>query len=102
MFSGWVYILTNNHNTVLYVGATNNLPTRLWEHRTKRNPKCFTAKYNLHKLVYYKGFELVVEAIATEKMMKGKSHQWKCNLIESVNPEWLDLTDEVSKLWASS
>src|SRR5687767_8381540 len=51
--TGWVYIMTNKHNTAFYVGMTNNLSTRVWEHRTKRNPKSFTAKYNLDKLVYY-------------------------------------------------
>jgi putative endonuclease len=99
MFSGWVYILTNNHNTVLYVGVTNDLPTRLWEHRTKRNPKCFTARYNLNKLVYYKGYELVVEAIPSEKMYKRRSRKWKVKLIEAMNHEWRDLTEDVSKLW---
>lgn len=92
----WVYIITNDHNTTLYTGVSNDLPVRLWEHRTKRNPKCFTARYNLHKLVYYEGFELMEEAINREKFIKGKTRKWKLDLINCGNPEWNDLTDEVS------
>jgi len=69
----WVYIITNPYNTTLYVGVTTNLSTRLWEHRTKANPKSFTARYNLYKLVYYEGFELITEAIKREKYIKGKT-----------------------------
>jgi putative endonuclease len=71
MHGARVYILTNNRHTGLYVGFTNNLVRRLWEHRTKRRPKCFTARYNIHKLVYYEGFGSIVEAIAREKLIKG-------------------------------
>ena len=71
----WVYILTNKHNTTLYVGVTNNLPTRLWEHRTKQDPKCFTTRYNLYKLVYYEGFDSIEEAIRREKYIKRKDTQ---------------------------
>ena len=93
--SAWIYILTNTRNTTLYVGVTNNLPTRLWEHRTKRNPRCFTARYNLSSLVYYETFELITEAIKREKYIKGKSRKWKEELIKTMNPVWRDLTDEV-------
>ena len=54
----WIYIVTNNHDTTLYVGVTIDLSTRLWERRTEQNPKAFTSKYNIYKLVYYEGFEL--------------------------------------------
>ena len=73
----WVYILTNNRNTVLYVGVTNNLATRLWEHRTKQNPKCFTARYNVEKLIYYEGFTYIVDAIVREKFIKGNRENGK-------------------------
>lgn len=96
MHTAWTYILTNDHNTVLYVGMTNDLPTRLWEHRTKQNSKSFTAKYNISKLVYYEGFELITEAIDREKFIKGKSRQWKIDLIKTMNPEWIDLTEKVT------
>jgi putative endonuclease len=91
MFCAWVYILTNHRHTVLYVGVTNNLATILWEHKTKRNPKCFTARYNINKLIYYEGFNSIVEAIAREKIIKGKSRKWKDELIQRINPEWSDL-----------
>ena len=93
--SAWTYIITNNHNTTLYVGVTNDLPTRLWEHRTKQNPLSFTARYNLYKLVYYEPFELIVDAIKREKHIKHKTRKWKEALICKVNPEWKDLTAEL-------
>jgi putative endonuclease len=87
----WVYILTNSRHTVLYVGVTNNIATRLWEHQTKQNPSCFTARYNIQKLIYYEGLDSIVEAIAREKIIKGKSRKWKAELIQKMNPEWNDL-----------
>jgi len=92
----WVYILTNKNNTVLYVGLSDDLPTRLWEHRTKRDPKSFTARYNIYKLVYYKGFEIIKETIKCEKYFKGKNRKWKVDLIEQTNADWNDLTDQIS------
>lgn len=92
----WVYILTNKSMTVLYTGYTTNLPTRLWEHRTKRNPGSFTARYDVCKLVYYKGFHSIESAQAVEDKLKGKNKAWKVRLINSMNPEWNDLTEEVS------
>ena len=92
MHCAWVYILTNSRQTVLYVGVTNNLATRLWEHRTKQNPTCFTARYNIHKLIYYEGLDSIVEAIAREKFIKGKSRKWKEALVQKMNPDWNDLT----------
>ena len=93
--TAWVYVLCNNHNTTLYVGSTTDLPTRLWEHRTKQNPQCFTARYNIYKPIYYEPFELLEDATAREKYIKGKNRKWKEALINSVNPDWKDLTEEV-------
>ena len=98
--SAWVYIVTNEHHTTLYVGMTNALPTRVWEHRTKSNPKSFTAKYNLHKIVYYEAFESIVEAIKREKYIKGKSRKWKEERINEMNPEWKDLAEEIMRLYS--
>ena len=98
MHCAWVYILTNNRNTVLYVGVTSNLSTRLWEHRTKQNPASFTARYNIDKLIYYEGFTSIVDAIAREKFIKGKSRKWREVLIEKMNPEWSDLTTVAQSL----
>lgn len=97
MHCAWVYILTNNRRTVLYVGVTNNLATRLWEHKSRQNPKCFTARYNIDKLIYYECFGSIVEAIAREKFIKGKSRKWKEVLIQKINPEWRELA-EVAQL----
>lgn len=95
--SAYVYILTNMTRTTLYVGVTNDLPTRLWEHRTKQSPTSFTARYNLSILVYYEGFTWMSNAIKREKYIKGKTRKWKEELINSKNPVWRDLTDDVLK-----
>lgn len=94
--TAWIYILTNKNNTTLYIGVTNDLSSRLWEHKTKQNPKCFTAKYNLYKLIFYKGFDTIEGAIEQEKYIKGKKRKWKNELIQSVNAEWKDLTTDAS------
>jgi putative endonuclease len=88
----WVYILTNKHNTTLYVGMTNDLPTRLWEHRTKQYPSSFTARYNVSKLVFHEGFETIEEAIDREALIKGKTRKWKEELINGLNSDWHDLS----------
>lgn len=93
--SAFVYILTNIHNTVLYVGVTNALRTRVWEHKRKQNSKSFTAKYNIYKLVYFETFESIIEAITREHYIKGKTRKWKEVLINKTNAEWKDLTDEI-------
>jgi putative endonuclease len=92
MHSAWVYILTNSHRTVLYVGVTTCIGTRVWEHATKQDPGSFTCRYNVQKLIYYEGFYSIIEAIKREKYIKGKSRRWKDELIHKVNPEWRDLS----------
>lgn len=81
--------------TVLYVGSTTNLRTRLWEHRSKEHPESFTARYNVCRLLYFMGYHSIESARAVERQMKGKTKAWKVSLINSFNPEWLDLTDRV-------
>lgn len=88
MHTAWIYILTNKNRTTLYVGVTTDLRTRIWEHRTNQNPNSFTAKYNLHILVYSEGFLTLNEAIEREKFIKGKSRKWKNEIITQTNPEW--------------
>jgi putative endonuclease len=95
---GWVYILSSGNGNVLYVGVTNNLSTRVWEHRTKRNPKSFTARYNVFNLVYYERLESIVEAIEREKYIKGKTRAWKDMLIDSINPNRIDLYESIDSL----
>jgi putative endonuclease len=95
---GCVYILTNKYHTVLYTGVTSNLIGRMQQHREKTYPNSFSAKYNTHKLVYYKAYPTIEEAIAQEKKIKGGSRQKKIELINSLNPNWNDLYEtEVSK-----
>jgi putative endonuclease len=94
---GCVYILTNDRHTTLYVGVTEDLYSRVIEHREKKYVKSFTSRYNLTKLVYYEAFYSIEEAIAREKQIKGGSRSDKEKLINSMNSEWKDLFDEVSK-----
>ena len=96
---GAVYIMTNVHHTVLYTGVTSNLVARVQQHKNKFHPSSFTAKYNANKLVYFKGFPSIVEAIAEEKRIKGGSRKQKLDLIHSINPEWKDLWDEEVSKW---
>jgi putative endonuclease len=95
---GWVYIMCNPNHSTLYVGVTSNLPSRVHGHKTKIYPDSFTAKYNCIKLVHYKWFDTIREAIAEEKRVKGGSRRKKEALINSMNPEWKDLYEDV-KLW---
>lgn len=94
-YSYQVYILTNDNNTVLYVGITNNLQRRMEEHKLKMNSKSFTARYSIGKLIWYEDYDDVVEAIAREKQIKAGSRVKKINLVNKMNPEWRDLTDEL-------
>ena len=87
----FVYILTNKHNTTLYTGVTNNLERRLYEHRHKL-VEGFTKRYNLDKLVYYEATTEVRSAIEREKQIKGWTRSKKDCLIETMNPQWRDLS----------
>ena len=89
--SYYVYILTNKPDGVLYVGATNDLSRRFFEHVNKLNPESFTAKYKLTKLVYYQEFNHVLEAIKAEKYLKNLSMIKKIKVINEFNNGWKDL-----------
>jgi putative endonuclease len=84
------YISTNKNNTVLYVGVTNNLTRRIWEHKSKLI-EGFTKKYNVNKLVYFESFDKPSDAIKREKQLKAGSRKKKIELINKLNPEWKDL-----------
>lgn len=88
-----VYILTNKYNTVLYTGVTSDIYNRVLEH-TNKAYSGFTSKYNVHKLVYYEGFDDINEAIAREKQIQAGSRQKKLDLINSLNPNWEDLWEK--------
>ena len=95
-----VYILTNWNDKVLYVGVTNNLLRRLYEHKNKLIDG-FTKKYNVNKLVYYELFADVRLAIQREKQLKSWSRKRKDDLIASKNPEWKDLSKSDPKIATS-
>lgn len=91
----WIYILTNQANTVLYTGMTNDLRRRVCEHQ-KGKGAGFTAKYRIRKLVFYERFDKAVDAIAAEKRIKAGSRKKKIALINSINPEWKDLFEDAN------
>ena len=89
----WVYILTNHTNSVLYTGVTNDITRRTFEHRSKV-VSGFAEKYNTYKLVYVEETGSAEDAIAREKQIKSWSRKKKNALIESLNPQWVDLMKE--------
>ncbi len=86
----FVYILTNNTNDVLYIGVTNDITRRLYEHKNKEK-EGFSKKYNVTKLVYCEQYPSITDAIRREKQLKAWRRTWKIELIKSVNPYWEDL-----------
>ncbi len=98
MKPGFIYIVTNKYNTALYIGVTSNLPQRILQHINKQFPNSHSAKYNLNKLVYYEQFQMIGDAIAREKQLKGGSRAAKIRLIEDLNPLWLDLFGEIEDI----
>ena len=92
----FVYIPSNKNKTVLYIGVTNDLKKRLYEHKhSKEDTHCFTKKYNYYYLLYYEQFQDVNQAIGREKELKGWWHDKKEKLITSFNPEWKFLNDDI-------
>lgn len=85
-----VYILASRRNGTLYVGVTNNLIRRVWEHKQNLTDG-FTKKYTVHTLVYYELYSDILHAIAREKEIKKWKRRWKLQLIEKNNPDWKDL-----------
>ena len=86
----YVYILASKKNGTLYIGVTNDLVKRVYEHK-QNLVEGFTKKYNIHMLVYYEQTNDITSAITREKQMKAWKRQWKVELIEEKNPEWKDL-----------
>jgi putative endonuclease len=95
---GFVYLVTNKNNTVLYAGVTSELRARIFEHKTKVYPKSFTAKYNCEKIVWHEQHDYIEDAIAREKQIKAGNRKAKEALINKMNPTWKDLWDEIQDL----
>ena len=83
----YIYIMSSKRNGTLYIGVTNNLARRVYEHKNKKIPG-FAAKYNTCTLVYYESCDSIVSAIKREKQLKAWKRDWKIQLIEQVNSEW--------------
>ena len=92
--SAFVYILTNRPKGVLYVGATSDLIRRIAEHKGK-HARGFTEKYGVTRLVYFEEYTSILEARARERSVKRRARAWKFELIEKLNPDWLDLSDQL-------
>ena len=90
-----VYIITNKPKGILYIGMTNNLKRRIYQHKNKVHPSTFSARYNLEKLVYFQSFEIEKDAKLKEKQMKKWNRDWKIELIEKTNPNWIDLFNDL-------
>ena len=86
-------MMSNKNNTTLYIGVTSDLIARVYEHKNKIYPNSFTAKYNCDKLVFFKQFFSIEEAIINEKKLKGTNRKKKEQLINEMNPEWKDLSE---------
>ncbi len=94
MKKGYIYIMTNKSNGTLYVGVTSDIVKRVYEHKNSLVDG-FTKQYNLKNLVYFEIFDCIEDAIGREKQLKGGSRAKKILLIESMNPKWRDLYDEI-------
>jgi len=90
----YVYILASKRNGTLYIGVTNDLIRRVYEHKSNL-VEGFTRKYSVHRLVWFDQCDDVTVAIQREKQMKAWKRDWKIRLIEETNPEWKDLYDEI-------
>ncbi|RKY76174.1 GIY-YIG nuclease family protein [candidate division KSB1 bacterium] len=90
----YVYILASKRNGTLYIGVTNNLARRVYEHK-ENEVSGFTSKYNVHKLVYFEESFDITSAINREKQLKKWKRKWKLELIEKYNPNWKDLYEDI-------
>ena len=91
----YVYILSNSNKNVIYTGVTNDLVRRVYEHKNHLDKGSFTSRYNIENLVYFEVTSDVESAILREKQIKGWNRERKNKLIESKNPDWMDLYDSI-------
>ncbi|MBC7946920.1 MAG: GIY-YIG nuclease family protein [Chitinophagaceae bacterium] len=97
-YGGWVYIMASTNDSTLYVGSTSCLAARISQHKEKVFPTSFTARYNCIKLVYYRFFKTIRQAIREENRIKGGNRKQKEMLIRKMNPGWRDLYEEIKFL----
>ena len=90
----YIYILATQRNKMLYIGVTNNLVRRVYEHK-QGIVDGFTKKFNIKKLVYYEQYSNILQAIEREKVLKEWRREWKDHLISTFNPTWRDLYEEI-------
>jgi putative endonuclease len=93
---GWVYIMTNAPFGTLFIGVTNDIAARVWQHK-EGTGSAFCKRHGLTRLVYAEGFDRIDEAIAREKAMKAWKRAWKTRLIEPANPTWDDLFERINQ-----
>ena len=91
----YVYILTNSANVAMYIGVTRDLVRRVYEHKHELEPESFTARYKIHKLVYFEETSDVKAALEREKQLKHWRRSKKNALVESMNPGWEDLYGKI-------
>jgi putative endonuclease len=91
----YVYILASRYRGTMYVGVTNDLSRRIGEHKTGAVPG-FTKRYNVNQLVYCEAYVSILEARARERVLKRWRRDWKFELIEAQNPDWRDLTPDLT------
>jgi putative endonuclease len=96
MRGGWVYIMTNRPNGILYTGVTSDIGRRAYEHREGLVPG-FTKRYGLKRLVYMERYERIADAIQRESNIKHWPRAWKARLILDANPAWLDLYETLNR-----
>ena len=92
MNSWYVYMMSNKPNGVIYIGVTNNIDERVKEHKLKKYPDSFNAKYNCDKLIYFEEYDNEKNASSREKQLKKWKRDWNLKLIEELNPSWMDIT----------
>jgi putative endonuclease len=98
MKPGFVYIMTNKNHTTLYTGVTSYLSKRIQQHKEAYYEQSFTSRYKLYILVYWESFQEIGDTIFREKQIKAGSRQKKLDLINSINPEWRNLTDDIENI----
>ena len=92
----YVYILSNEHKNILYIGVTNDLVKRIYEHKMHLDRNSFTARYHVTRLIYYEHCNEAESAIAREKQLKGWNRKRKEKLIATMNPQWEELYDRIT------